>query len=64
MSSHAKRNYLREICTEKILSDVFKQTDKINKQFKKFFSKSKKIAQNLFLISATLQMLKNRLLNK
>ena len=63
MSSHAKRNYLREICTEKILSDVFKQTKLISSS-KNFFSKSKKIAQNLFLISATLQMLKNRLLNK
>lgn len=63
MSSHAKRNYLREICTEKILSDVFKKTDKISSS-NNFFSKSKKIAQNLFLISATLQMLKNRLLNK
>ena len=64
MSSHAKRNYLREICTEKILSDMFKKLTKLISSSNNFFSKSKKIAQNLFLISATLQMLKNRLLNK
>ena len=48
MSSHAKRNYLREICTEKILSDVFKQTDKINKQFKKIFQQIKKNCSKSF----------------
>ena len=40
-SSRAKRNYLKEPCTEKIFSNLLKQTDKINRQlYKKNCSKS------------------------